>query len=102
MTKRKHSAAGGPSAAVARLMNRDAHRYTTQFWDEVIHICGSVEERAEALLTLYAAQRRKPAGLWGVKRHVLRALTLDLVCASFPEGHPPPRQIVQLLQVALG
>jgi hypothetical protein len=49
-----------------------------------------VEETAGKLTAVYAEQGGKPLGEWRVPRYVLRKLTLDLMCASFPEGHPPP------------
>jgi hypothetical protein len=60
-----------------------------------------VEETAGKLTAVYAEQGGKPLGEWRVPRYVLRKLTLDLMCASFPEGHPPPAALVRLMKYAL-
>ena len=62
---------------------------------------GTAEEMAAKLAAVYDAQRSQPPSRWPIKQHVLRKLTLDLVCASYPEGHPPPSAIVELLRRAL-
>jgi hypothetical protein len=59
-------------------------------WDEVYHVRGTVEERAEKIAADFA--KNTP---------VMRKLTLDLVYASFPPGHPPPMPVMELLRRAL-
>jgi hypothetical protein len=88
-------------AALSRELERNWHRSVMQFWAEVWPNLGSVEERAARLAAVYAAQRGKPLNSWKVKRHVLRKLALDLICASFPEGHPPPAALILLMKRAL-
>lgn len=82
-------------------MELNWHTWVTQHWDEITNPIGSVEEKAKRLATIYAEQRGKPLNSWRVKRHVLRKLTLDLVCASFPDGNPPSETIIKLLKLAL-
>ena len=78
-----------------REKKRNWHTWVTQYWDEVgwSHH-GSVEDTANALAAIYAEERNKPLSQWRERRHVLRKLTLDLMCAHFPEGHPPPAALV--------
>lgn len=92
---------GGPPSWLEEYSKRNWHKSVTQFWAEVTDPHGSVEEMAERLATIYAEERGKALNRWRVKRHVLRKLTLDVVCASFPAGTPPPDAIVQLLKRAL-
>jgi hypothetical protein len=85
-----------------REKQRNWHTWATQNWEKVdwSHH-GPVEETADKLAAIYAEQRGKPLGEWRVPRHLLRKLTLDLVCASFPDGHPPPAELVRLMKHAL-
>ena len=71
-------------------------------WRKIV-AAGTAEERAAAraakLAAIYDEQRRNDK--WLVKQHVLRKMTLDLVCEAFPPGHPPPDAILDLLRRAL-
>jgi hypothetical protein len=77
------------------------HTWVTQFWSEVHQPHGTVEEQTARLAAIYAEQRGKPLNRWRPKRHVLRKLALDLMCANFPEGRPPPEALVTLMRRAL-
>jgi hypothetical protein len=92
----------GELAERLREKKRNWHTWVTQYWDEVgwSHH-GSVEDTANALAAIYAEERNKPLSQWRERRHVLRKLTLDLMCAHFPEGHPPPAALVRLMKYAL-
>jgi hypothetical protein len=69
---------------------RNWHRRITQWWMDVYSPPPGVND-AEQLLK--DRDRFKP--------HVFRALALDLMCESFPEGHPPPEPILKLMKAAL-
>ena len=62
---------------------------------------GTAEEMAARLAAAYDGAYDDDAKTFRNLRHVLRKMTLDLVCASFPENHPPPDAIVELLRRAL-
>jgi hypothetical protein len=80
---------------------RDWLIWVTQFWGEIgCSPQSSLDERSGKLAALYAEQRNKPLNEWRVKRHVLRKLTLDVMCASFPEM-APPAALVRLMKHAL-
>jgi hypothetical protein len=67
------------------------HRRVTQFWGEVYNPPPGTD-MAEQLL-----KDRD----W-LKPHVFRALALDFMCATFPEGSPPPDALVNVMKAALG
>jgi hypothetical protein len=74
------------------MMDRDHrlnwHRWVRQFWPGYR---GPVEQTAGRLV----ADRSR------IKPHVFRKMALDLMCASFPEDHPPPEALVKLMKCAL-
>jgi hypothetical protein len=84
----------------------DWHRRVTDLWfgtgigfahDESC----SIDDTAGKLSDKYAEQRGLALGRWNPKRHVLRKLTLDLICNAFPAVHPPPPGLVRLMKHAL-
>src|SRR5260370_22837579 len=78
-----------------RERKRNWHTWVTGNWSEVGGSQHSVQETADKLTASYIEQRG------AVPRHVLRKLTLDLLCASFPKGYPPPAALVRLMKCAL-
>jgi hypothetical protein len=87
--------------AVDKLLRAHWHKSVTGAWTWIAAPRGTVEERTARLADIYAEQRGKPLGQWRPRRHVLRKLALDLMCANFPDGHPPPDALVTLMQRAL-
>src|SRR5437016_6365399 len=77
-------------AHIRREMARNWHRHVTQWWGEVTPVRGSTDEMVVALL---ADKQLEP--------YLLRRLALDLMVASFPEGQPPPHELVALMKRAL-
>jgi hypothetical protein len=84
--------------SVVQMMKRDAHLAATQLHG----LGGTSKQQALRLTKLFAAQRGKPMGRWSPKRHVLRAMALDVMCASFPDNLPPSPELIDLMRVALG
>jgi len=84
-------------------MEKNWHRYVRQFWPQIpggSHF-GTEEQAADKLCRHYEKSKKLARANWPIKRHVLNALVLDLVCASFPEGHPPPESLVRVMKAAL-
>jgi hypothetical protein len=95
----KQPAPDAPSREVTELALKDWHRVVPlQFWMEVDGApqLGSAAERAERLVSIL---KEKPCAF---SDHILRALALDLMCASFPSDHAPPEALVSLMKRALG
>jgi len=68
-------------------MEKNWHRYVREWWGLIggaPH--GTDEENADKLRGYY--EQFEKSGDSPIKRHVLNALVLDLICESFPEGHP--------------
>jgi hypothetical protein len=92
---------GKMRAEFERKVRDNWHTWVTQFWSEVHQPHGTVEEQTARLAAIYAEQKGKPLSAWHPPRHMLRKLALDLMCANFPEGHPPPDALVALMRRAL-
>ena len=98
-------------STVLKKFKSDFHRDVPLRWWAELHELqwpnepptrGTNKQRAEKLIETFDLQKDIAPGLKKVKDHILRKLTLDLICASFPEGHPPPNELVSLLKRALG
>ncbi len=62
---------------------------------------GTIDERIAFLIARLTEQRNKPRGEWKLRRHVILAMALDLMCVSFPDKHGPPPNLVELMRLAL-
>ncbi|MCO5129063.1 MAG: hypothetical protein M9932_00685 [Xanthobacteraceae bacterium] len=87
--------------SIEMLIHRDWHRYATQFFGE-FGIPQSPDEAAKKLFSIFLKWHKKPSGEWNPKRHILRAMALDTMVASFPEGSPPSEKLIDMMKLALG
>jgi hypothetical protein len=102
VTKTRPKPAAAERDALEREIEHDWHTWVTQFWgSEVGGPRGTVEEQTAKLAAIFGEQRGKPLGAWHPKRHVLRKLALDIMCANFPDGCPPSQALVTLMRRAL-
>lgn len=107
MTKPKDIPASGrgdelPSYIIEE-MNKNWHRAAREFWGifpGAPKFCTD-EQAADELRSHYEQSGKVTRATWPIKRHVLNALVLDLICASFPEGHPPPESLLKVMKAAL-
>jgi hypothetical protein len=85
-------------AELAALVAEDWHRRILQFYGDGAG--KSVARRLEDLLN--QIEREQAAAPNRKSKYTTRAQALDLMCASFPAGHPPPEALVHLMRLLLG
>ena len=69
--------------------------------EDTTHVGGTIDDLIAFLITRLTEQRKIPRSEWKPPRPLIHALVLDVMCASFPDKHGPPPNLIELMRLAL-